>query len=268
MRLAVLADIHGNLIAFEAALAHARAQGVDQIVIAGDIVNGSPDSAACWQLARSLGCLMLRGNHERYVADLGTERADPSWSAAQFAPLHWTVAQLSAAERAALGALPAHLRLPDLLIVHASLRNDTDTLRAHTPEELLPTMFPAASEPLIVRGHNHIGATYLWGMRRVVTVGSVGLPLNSIPTAQYMTLERRHESWHAVHHSVPYDLDAALARFEQSGYLRETGVMGKLFQRELATASFQLVPFLRSYQRLAAQAPVTLEDALAYYLAV
>src|SRR5687767_13789459 len=136
MRLAVLADIHGNLLAFEAALAHAHSVGVDQIVIAGDIVIGSPDSAACWQLARSLGCPILRGNHERYVSDFGTDRADPLWSTPQFAPLHWAAAQLSAEERAALGALPAHLRLPDLpdlLLVHASLRNDTDGLPVYTP---------------------------------------------------------------------------------------------------------------------------------------
>ena len=36
MRIAILADIHGNLAAFEAALAHVRTLGVDQLVIAGD----------------------------------------------------------------------------------------------------------------------------------------------------------------------------------------------------------------------------------------
>jgi hypothetical protein len=271
MRLAVFADIHGNLLAFEAALAHARGAGVDQIVIVGDIVIGSPDSAACWQLARSLGCPILRGNHERYVVDYGTDRAVPIWSTPQFAPLHWAAAQLSAEERAALGALPWHLRLPDLpdlLLVHASLRNDTDGLPAYTPEAHLPAMFPAATERLIVRAHDHIGATYLWGERRVVTAGSVGLPLNGVPTAQYLLLERRGAGWHAAHQSVPYNLDAALTRFAESGYLAATGVMGRLYQREVATASFQIVPFLRRYQLLTAQAPVSLDDALAHYLLV
>lgn len=270
MRLAVLADIHGNLFAFEAALAHARKEGVDQIIIAGDIVTGSPDSAACWQLARSLGFPMLRGNHERYVAELGTERAEPAWASPQYAPLHWSAAQFSAEEQAALGALPLHLRLPELpnlLIVHASLRSDTDMLRAHTPEAALPALFPAVDEHLIVRAHDHVAATYLWGERRVITTGSVGLPLNGLPTAQYLLLERRHNRWHAAHQSVPYDLDAALGRFAEGGYLEATGVMGRLFQRELATASFQIVPFLRLFQRLSAHAPTTLEDALAQYLA-
>ncbi len=55
MRIAVLADIHGNLPAFEAALKHVSQQKVDQIILAGDIIIGSPDSKACWDLALSSG---------------------------------------------------------------------------------------------------------------------------------------------------------------------------------------------------------------------
>ena len=77
MRLAVIADIHGNLPAFEAALEHVDRQQVDRLVILGDIVVGAPDSAACWNLARSLSCPILRGNNDRYVAHYDTPAADP-----------------------------------------------------------------------------------------------------------------------------------------------------------------------------------------------
>lgn len=40
MRVAVLADIHGNLPALEAMLADARAQGVNAIATAGDMTSG------------------------------------------------------------------------------------------------------------------------------------------------------------------------------------------------------------------------------------
>jgi predicted phosphodiesterase len=68
MRLALLSDIHGNLPAFEAALAHATQQGYDQMVILGDVVVGAPDTADCWPLAKSLDVPIVRGNHGRYVA--------------------------------------------------------------------------------------------------------------------------------------------------------------------------------------------------------
>lgn len=135
MRLAILADIHGNLPAFETALKHVANQSPDLIVIAGDIVVGSPDSADCWKLAQSLGCPILRGNHERYVADYGTPAASPDWAAEQFYPLHWAIAILTDQERILMGELPLTLRLPDapnLLLVHASARNDHDTVASHT----------------------------------------------------------------------------------------------------------------------------------------
>jgi predicted phosphodiesterase len=270
MRIAVLADIHGNLLAFEAALAHAQARAVDQIIIAGDVVVGAPDSAACWRLAASLGCPIVRGNHERYLADLGTERAEPIWSTPQYAPLQHAASQLGAAERAAIAALPQRLRPPDapeLLVVHASLRSDRDSLTADTPDAALPALFPDPAAALIIRGHNHVPAARAWGERLIVTAGSVGLPLNGETTAQYLLLERRRSGWRAEHQSAPYDLDAALRRFEQGGYLEATGVIGQLYQRELATARLQLTPFLRLYGRLAAEGPIDMETALARYLA-
>lgn len=265
MRLAIIADIHGNLPAFEAVLDHISHQHVDQTVIAGDIVVGSPDSAACWQRAQSLDCPIIRGNHERYVFNFGTPAADLLWTTRQFAPLQWAVEQLSADERAALAALPACLRLPDapdLLIVHGSLRSDIDSLHAHTPEEMLPAMFPELHEHTVVRAHNHVGATRIWGQHTIVTAGSVGLPLGGIPTAQYLILEQRSANWHIAHQSVPYDLDAAVTRFHTSGYLDATGPLGRLYMREVATASFHIVPFLTAYGRWSTVEPLTLDEAL------
>jgi predicted phosphodiesterase len=270
MRIAILSDIHGNLQAFEAALAHARAQRPDQIVIAGDVVIGSPDSADCWRLARSLGVPMLRGNHERYLADIAAGRADPRWRTLQFAPTQWAFSQLDQAELAELAGLPHSLRLPgapDLLLVHAAQRSDSDSIRAHTPDQELAAMFPAPDATLIVRGHNHVGATRLWDGRQIVTAGSVGLPLDGMTTAQYLLIERRAGGWHTAHQSVPYDLDAALERFGASGYLAAGGPIARLYMRELATASFQIVPFLRAYARWAAREPIGLEQALERFLA-
>jgi predicted phosphodiesterase len=270
LRIAILADIHGNLPAFEAALEHVATQHVDQLVIAGDVVIGSPDTVACWQLARSLGCPIVRGNHERYVAHYGTPAADPDWSTDRFAPLAWAARQLSAGDRQEIERLPLHLRLPDapdLLIVHASLRNDRDTIMPYTPEAELATMFDDTAEHMIVRAHNHIAQIRPWGERTIVTTGSVGLPLDGSPTAQYAVLEHGASGWRCVHHAVPYDLDATLRRFHDTGYLDATGVMGRLYLREVATASHQVVPFLRAYRRWSAAGDLSLDAALVHFLA-
>ncbi len=47
VRVAVVTDVHGNLGALEAVLAHIAQTGVDHTVVAGDTVNILPHSKAC-----------------------------------------------------------------------------------------------------------------------------------------------------------------------------------------------------------------------------
>ncbi len=274
MRIALIADIHGNLPALEAALAEIETLRPDKLVVAGDVVDGGPDSAACWRRVKALGCPVIRGNHERYVFDYGTPRADPAWSSPQFAPLRVARAELTDAEIAELAALPTRWSdpaLPDLLVVHASLRGDNDSIFPYTSDAQIEPMFAgiAPEVKVIVRGHNHACSTREWGGRRIVTTGSVGLPQDGNPAAQFLLLERGADhagggdTWHVRHRAVRYDVGATLRRFRESGYLDQAGPLGRLFYREMETGTHQVVPFLRFYGAARARgAQWTLEETL------
>ncbi len=271
MRIAILADVHGNLPAFEAVLKHVSQQKVDQLILAGDIVNGSPDSKACWDLALSLNCPILRGNHERYVAHFGTSKASPLWSTEQFAPLQWTAGQFTAPHQQSMDQLPLCLRIPEtpnLFLVHATERDDHDTITAHTPEPVLRDMFPTAQERYIIRAHNHMGQVRLWEKGLIVTSGAVGLPLDCTPTAQYLLLDLEKDGWKIQHQSVPYPLDVALNRFIDTGYLASVGPMAQLYYREVLTASHQIVPFLRLYAQWTKQGGISLSQAVDRFLSL
>src|SRR5688572_91712 len=110
MRLAALADVHGNLQALEAVLSHAQNQKVDSIIIVGDLINYLADSRACWDLVKSLNLPMIRGNHERYVFHYDTPSARPEWYEEHFKGLKWVVKQFGKAEREQMAALPLYLR--------------------------------------------------------------------------------------------------------------------------------------------------------------
>lgn len=270
MRLAFLSDIHGNLPAFEAALEHLARQQVDRLVIGGDIVVGSPDSAACWQRAQSLGCPILRGNQERYLFHFSDPKAPALWRTPQFAPVQWALAEFGPQQLQQMSRLPLTLRLPeapDLLLVHASARTDHDGIYPYTPEEQLVPMFAGEKAALIVRGHNHLPFLRQWEGGLIATAGSVGLALDGNPTAQYLIAEQRASGWHTIHHSVPYDQEANLRRLAESGYLEATGSMGRLFLRELETATHVVVPFLRAYRRWKQESPLSLDQAVERFLA-
>lgn len=46
-KLAILSDIHGNLPALEAVLSDLRQDDVDQIIVAGDVINFGPFQSDC-----------------------------------------------------------------------------------------------------------------------------------------------------------------------------------------------------------------------------
>ncbi len=270
MRVAILADIHGNLAALEAALAAVERARVDQLIIAGDVVVGSPDSAACWDRVKALNCPVIRGTHERYVFDLHSERASPDWHTPRFGPVQYAAAQVGDARRREMANLPTTLRIaecPEILFVHGSARSDNDLVFPYTADEEIEKMFPPETPEWIVRGHNHFSAVRLWGERKIVTVGSVGLPLDGTPSAQFSILEKRSGKWNVSHQSVAYDIEATLRRFTETGYLDQAGPMAKLFMREVRTAAFHVMPFLKFYQRLLLANPaLSLDEAVKKFL--
>jgi len=77
MRLAVLADVHGNNPALEAALSEIERDAVDGILVAGDMVAG-PNSVEVLRRLRALGAWMIRGNNENYILRLASGDA-PAW---------------------------------------------------------------------------------------------------------------------------------------------------------------------------------------------
>ena len=266
MRLAVLADIHGNLHALEAALKHISTQNVDQIVVAGDIVNVMPDSKACWDLVTSLSCPVLRGNHERYLFDYGTSQADPSWSTDRFQPIKYALNQFSKGDLDVMRRLPMTHRFENLLIVHSSPHSDQGNVVAETPDEVLDEMFSGTTEAFLVRGHNHKWLERRWSGRQLISMASLGLPLNGCRDAQYLILEHQG-AWQWKRNYVPYDVDAALERFDATDYFDLGGPMVRLFYRELLTAQNHLIPFLNAYLPALDDAKLSLDEAVSSFLA-
>src|SRR5665213_1202930 len=65
-RIALLADIHGNVWALEAVLADVRKQGVDALLNLGDVLHGALKPRATYDLLRSTNiALTIRGNQDR-----------------------------------------------------------------------------------------------------------------------------------------------------------------------------------------------------------
>jgi predicted phosphodiesterase len=75
MRLAILADIHGNVLALEAVLTDLEHRRVDEVVNLGDCVSGPLWPRETAQLLMRLDWRTVRGNHDRWVTDWLPEQA-------------------------------------------------------------------------------------------------------------------------------------------------------------------------------------------------
>jgi hypothetical protein len=91
----------------------------------------------------------------------------------------------------------------------------------------------------------------------LITAPPTPRPCGNLPSL----LPKRRQDWYPIHHALPYDLDAALARFQSTGYLDQGGVIARLYRRDLATASFHTVSFLRLYELWSQTSSLTLEEA-------
>lgn len=119
MRVAVIADIHGDLTALErvlGAIEHARP---DELWCLGDIVGlGATAPARVVKVVRERCALVLAGNHDRWVT--GALPLDMLPLPRQRAELQWQRTQLSAELLAWLAGLPDHERRDDIELWHGS----------------------------------------------------------------------------------------------------------------------------------------------------
>lgn len=173
LRVAALSDIHGNLPALEAVLREVEQERPDLIVFGGDVASG-PMPAETIELLRALeGARFVRGNADRGLID----EFDGKAPAALPGPFSgWCAAQLNRDQRDFLASFEERVEVEDIVVCHASLRNDVDVFTRETPDDRVRLLMAGASNGMVVCGHTHMQFDRRVGDIRVVNPGSVGMP--------------------------------------------------------------------------------------------
>src|SRR5205814_333274 len=92
VRLAVISDIHGNRVGLEAVLDELARERLDGFVWLGDVSEGGPQPVECLDRLRALGCRVVMGNTDWWLANYRYEphlaaRADiGAWAIGQLGP--------------------------------------------------------------------------------------------------------------------------------------------------------------------------------------
>jgi len=236
MKLALLSDIHANIQAFDACLAHALEHGAQQFAVLGDLVGYGADPVAVVQRVQALaqdGALIIKGNHDALaVRPPATVKTMGDNGAA------WTHAQLDDAQLQFLDQLPLIRQQDSLLLVHASA-DEPALWRYVYDERAAGASLDAATAWPDVRhvfgGHVHLQTLYYRGTgadlmkfmptpgvvvpvphhrRWLATIGSVGQPRDGNPQAMYALFDT--QKLQLTFQRVSYDHRGAAAAIRQT----------------------------------------------------
>lgn len=227
-KIAILGDIHSNLDALEVVLADAAAQGVDEYFCTGDIVGYNACPHECLELIRSLGCPVVKGNHDHYVA---SERNLDDFNPHAAAVVEWTRGRLSAEELQYLGELPFSVSKAGVTLVHSTM-DKPENFGYVFDNYQAETNFIFQKTPICFHGHTHCPMIYekqLSGIYRIepqdfdlkigrkyfINVGSVGQPRDGDPRATYVIYEPAGRK--VSYRRLQYDIAAAQARVRAAG---------------------------------------------------
>jgi predicted phosphodiesterase len=267
-RLAVLSDIHGNLPALEVVLADIAAQGVvDQVVLAGDVVNWGPFSAAVMNCVTGRDWAIIRGNNEYYLLDYDTPRQPPHWQ--NYGLLPWLHDQLKGRWQQVIASWPDELTLrfadaPPLRVFHGRPGNPWHGLHPLMTDAQIAALLCDVEETTIIAAHTHLPLNRRVGRHHIINPGSVGVPLDGEFTASYVLLEGDAVGWKPQFRRLPFDLEPLLAEFARTRFVEQYGYEAHLVVEEFKTARLQLHPFIAWWHAQHPQAPVT-PDLLATF---
>lgn len=181
MKVAVLADIHGNLPALEAVLAEVDAAGADAIVLNGDLADGPMPAETVDRLA-GLGdrAIWVGGNGDRWLVEAFDGTYQPTGRSTDEL-IGWAAGQLRPAHRDRLAGLPLTVTLDvdglgPVGFCHATARDDNEMILVDSPIDHYRAAFAGRREQLVVVGHSHMPFDRLADRRRIVNPGSVGMP--------------------------------------------------------------------------------------------
>ncbi len=230
MRVAVLSDIHANLVALDAVIASFGT--VDAVWHLGDVVGYGPEPDGVVERLAEIGAVGVRGNHDAAAA--GGSEIDwfnPEAKAA----MEWTRRRIDGRTRDWLAALPERHAVDGFTLVHGSPREPIWEYIVSAP--IARANLAALTTPYALYGHTHLpmvfaerdgqveqvepatGSSFSLADRRaLVNPGSVGQPRDGITTSSYLVIDTAAET--CTWQRAAYDIAAVQGAMTDAGLPR------------------------------------------------
>ena len=220
MRILVLADLHANLAALEAA----TADGFDRLICLGDLVGYGPFPNEVIRFIRERAFVAIRGNHDNALGLDVDCRCSPANKALAEATLAYHRTLLSSEDLDWLRALPGSVEFKldgyRFAAFHATPRDPLYgyEITPELPDDQLREEIEGVKADFILLGHTHLPMVRGIGSRVIVNPGSVGQPRDGNPECSYAIIEDGVVELRRTKYDLPRTVDV-LRKLPLSGEL-------------------------------------------------
>lgn len=228
IQLAIISDIHANIVALDEVLANIKKSGVTQIYCLGDLVDFAPwgnDVIARIQ-EKNIPCLL--GNHDQRIAFdepiIPLSHHDMIETVNRDIAINLSKNEITATHKRWLATLPYNMELTfkvgnrfrKILLVHASLHSNDEYIYESTPKADLLAQLHERSIDILVMGHTH--QAYVQRTEEVLFVncGSVGRSKEKDRKASYALVTLTEENIEAKIVKVDYPIEEVVTAIYNS----------------------------------------------------
>lgn len=239
MRLALISDIHGNLVALDAVLADLTERNIEHILCLGDVAAGGSQVRGVIARLQELSCPIVMGNTDAWLLHPQlTERKNRFAQKVQDNEF-WSSQQLTEDDKAFLSTFRPTIQWPlsngqKLLAYHGSPRSFKEGLLPTTPDEVLEQAFADTDAAIYVGGHTHNQMLRCYKDKLVLNPGSVGLAWVDVspgslkaPWAEYAIVNVEGHTLNVELCRIPFDIDSSIESFLASGMPHAEWVAGR-----------------------------------------
>lgn len=221
VRLALISDLHANLLALDAVLADIETKGPSEIVCLGDVATLGPKPREVLARVEALGCTCILGNHDDFLLRPGLIHTYTEAPIVRDA-VSWCGRALDTAHidflRTFHDRLELNLGSTRVLLFHGTPGSHMQELVATSPEAEVDSFLEGHDADVFAGGHTHVQMIRQHRGRLIINPGSVGMPFERpvsggppviLPFAEYATIECSEQGTLSVAlHRIPLSKQA------------------------------------------------------------
>lgn len=200
LSLALISDLHANLLALDAVLADVRERAIERVVCLGDVATLGPKPNEVVRRLRALGCDCIMGNHDAFMLDADLIHTYTEAPVVVDA-VEWCRERLDEDNLAFLTTFRSSMELQlghvRVCLYHGSPRSHMQDLLVDSPASALDEALLGFEADVYAGGHTHLQMLRQHRGKLIVNPGSVGMPFREavrgkapevLPHAEYASI--------------------------------------------------------------------------------